>query len=331
MAWIAVLTIAALVAAGSARTTARERALVPEAALTFGELGWTDAVALTRDSPVAGVSFELPAGAAQGAAAWYAVELDYRWEGVPPFERPAYLYAKWNGRALYQLEVMQDSTSAPGFRWSMVDLVQGDAAGISRSGIFEAASANFATNPGIRGGPNTVTVELDLSLAGDSDARAVVFPTSKVIVTRWGPANIDLRGGADVEGNRLKIDATARNSGIAAPLLAGDILVSYSDGSFEAIGRDWGAGLGPNGSRRIREDIVIQRPDPERVHVALEWGTGRRAFRVYPAEPNHWWSSVPFLRPSLPGAVVAVVVLWIALPAALRSTRGTIRRGSARR
>src|SRR5690606_19830882 len=105
--------------------------LKPEARLSFADLGWADDALLSPSHPSASVSVELPQDATQGRSGWYGLRLSYEWHGDLSNDAPVYVYALWNGEAVYQLKLKRDDRFfSGGLEWSMVDLVQGGGGGI---------------------------------------------------------------------------------------------------------------------------------------------------------------------------------------------------------
>ena len=291
-------------------------------AYTFADLGWASDVILTPAAPTAIVRFQLPADAVQGDDTWYAAQLAYKWEGVPPVGEPAYFYGKWNDHAMYQLKVKRDSLAQPGqFLWSMVDGINGGSAGYEVTDKFSGRSTNYATIPSVTGGSNVLEVQLDVSLARGADIKVTVFRSSKIIASRWGPPHVVARGGAEVDNGRLTIDFKDENLGLTTPSLRGRVVVAYATGRPQVTDIQVPKSLGSGEARRVEATVPLERPEPRAAYLLLDWEVGRSPLRVWPVNDNRWWG-VTAPDWSLPGAVVAMVVLWISVPAAARAIAG---------
>jgi hypothetical protein len=295
--------------------------LRPETRATLADLGWTADEVLTNDKPKVSVQFRLPDGSKQGHGSWYALRLAFEWHGMPRDGEIAYLYARWNGAAMYQFKMTnRRSRNLSGSEWSMVDAIWGGSGGIEFTDDFRAASTNYATIAGIVPGDNTIEFELDLDFTSAKDLTVRIMRESAVIATRWGPTDVQLRGTADIHDRALVLDLTLRNSGIGARQLALHTVVTYGDGTTDRFANPLDGGIGPLEGRDVRLNLDLTRADISSVHVMVDWGTGRAPFRVWPLHDRPWWRpQVPGL--SWPGAAIALAALWIALPTAIRAAR----------
>lgn len=315
---LAIWLLAALGLAVSGKAeAASDSSLRPDTQVTFAELGWEEDVVLTPSSPVAGVEFELPPDAKQGSGVWYAAQLAYEWSGIPPTDQPAYLYGLWNGQAMYQLKIKRQSEFPIGqFMWSMVDGIWGGSAGTEFSSRFSGRSTNFATVSAIKPGRNRLELQLDLTYARSSDITVKVLRDSKVIATRWGPPLVKANGSMNLRNGQIAVDMHAHNSGLPTVELVAQLLVIYSDGERQLIPVTPEPDGGIRQHWRIRESVDLTRADPSTVHLLLNWGTGQAPYRIWPRDADPWWRHPPGW--STPAVLVAIVVLWISLPAAVR-------------
>ncbi|MCA9852221.1 MAG: hypothetical protein KC482_01250, partial [Dehalococcoidia bacterium] len=304
-------------------TAVAQEPLEVNESLTFGSVGWESDATLNRGHRAAAIKVQLPADAEQGNPTWYGVKPSYIWDiGLAP-EEIGYLYVKWNGHAVYQLKVSRRSPfGSDVVHWSLVDAVWGYSAGIQYTSRLQLASTNLATIPSIQPGTNTISVELDLSLAPEATGTVTVLRESEVVAWPLGPASIDLTGDTEVDGDgTVHLDLEASNDGIPTDRLAVSLLVFYGDGEREAIPVESDLIVEHGKPTPIVAEVELSRSDVKSVQAYLDWQTGRKNYTLWPHEEKSPLDYVEQLVSPL-GAVVALVVLWISVPASIRSFRG---------
>ena len=289
---------------------------------TFAELGWSEDVTISDGSPAV-VEFRLPEGTEQGNPLWYGLHLKFRWSGLPGHEGDyVFLNGSWNKLAVYQFKVKRITELDGGFRWSVADIVNGTSRGYETSETMVVASTNMAQRDAVRGGLNTIRLSLDLLTAGNPDVVALVSNQSEVVVTSWQPTRIDGTGNADVDGKVVDLVVNGKNLGWGAHNLSARALV-WSGPHMDVFKWDLGR-LEPLGSFTLQKQLILADDRvPHRIDVELEWGSGRQFYTLWDA--GDAGLNVPFLGHgifrSTVGLLIAVSVLWIALPALVAALR----------
>ena len=129
----------------------------------------------------------------------------------------AFLNGRCNEHAIYQFKVKRVTDLDDGFRWSMVDAVNGNSLGYELNDTFRASSSNVAQIGAVTGGLNEVALSLQLLDAGNDDIRVVISKESEIFATSWRPTLIDGRSRTKVQGNVIDLAFEGRNRGWAAP------------------------------------------------------------------------------------------------------------------
>ncbi len=284
--------------------------------VSFSDLGWTDNVELTADSPSTTLQFSLPEGVKQGDPFWYGVRLVFDWHGNPgkPGEF-AHLYGIWNEGAVYQFQTERLNSTDQGFEWSMVDLVNGASAGYELTPSMSVASSNVAQFRSITPGPNELELFLQLSDASNKDIRVVVSNESSIFATSWQPTFIDGKAEVDIDGETATLRIQGKNLGWGAPHLSTRAII-WTEGKQETFNHSI-APLPPLGDVLVEEHFTRNTDHaPERIDVELDWGSGRTFFLVLDAsQPT---GRIPLIDNAIfrstIGVMVATVILWVSLP-----------------
>ena len=196
---------------------------------TFAQLGWGEDVVIAADSPPAIVRFRLPEGAAQGEPLWYGVRLKFLWQGTPGYPGDyAFLNGRWNDKAFYQFKAKKDHDLDSGFRWSMVDIVNGHNQGHELTDSVRVASTNIVQVKAIKEGDNELRFSLGLRDATNGDISAVIHKESEVMVTSWQPTFVDGSAKAKVNDNIVDVQLKGKNLGWGAHSLTAKVLI-WSD------------------------------------------------------------------------------------------------------
>jgi hypothetical protein len=305
--------------------------LAPESSATFEELGWGTDEILSEARPSVAVDFDLPAGASQGGETWYAAQIGYEWSGLPHAGQAAYLYAKWNGATMYQLELEPTDPGFPvGFRWSMVDAIWGGSAGYEFTNTFAGRSTNFATVGGVKPGRNQLTLELDTQSGPLPGVSVRVLKDSKVIATHWGPTSISVKEAtASLSGDKLRFKVRATNAGLPASEFSTQALLAYEDRRTETVSVASPARVEAGRAFEIRDQVQLADGSTlKSATLVFHWKAGRSPYVLWPRETASWWQ-VTLPPSSVFGALVALASLWIALPAFWRNLRTGARAGAS--
>lgn len=288
----------------------------------FADLGWSDDVVLTDDSPRATVQFTLPHDARQDAPDWYGVYVEFTWEGRPGPGGVAFLEANWNDRGVVQVQVKRPPIDTfPAMEVSTVDLVNGHRLVNEVSPRITASSTNYATYGAIKGGMNTLGLRLDPSLAAGSEFRVTVSKRSAIFRDPLGPAKFEVEGSASIEDSNLEARVKGRNTGlpVSSARLA---LFIYSLGSPpQQLSRPLEIDREKN---RFEAEVSaeLENPQPVEIRASVEWNGGR-SFPVTIWPRSDGGSALDWI-PYTPWSTVAALVLaWVAVPAAWRRVRRT--------
>lgn len=264
--------------------------------VSFGALGWSDDVLVTGDFGPAKVRFMLPDHPVQGDPLWYGARHSYEWKGNPGKPDHAgdlgdrtMLIGQWNNQGFYQMGVTPMTDLDRGYRWSMVDMVNGGSHGYETTSIFAASSTNFAMYKAVQPGWNEVSVYPLLFDANNKDAEVVVKKESEIIATSWRRAFFKAETRAEIHGDTIHLELEGENQGWGAPDLSVRAMVFREDGSRQIHSWDHGP-LEPRGSVDLEETIPNEGDSPVvSVTMELEWESGRQMFQAWPEEPGRSW------------------------------------------
>ncbi len=298
--------------------------------VSFESLGWTEDALITSGSNNAKVRFLLPDDAAQAKPLWYGARIAYEWTGNPGAAGSggevgdhALLVGSWNGHGFYQLQLKTLSDLDGGYRWSMVDMVNGGSHGYETTPTFAAASTNFAMYKAVRPGWNEVFIHPFLFDAGNKDVRIVVKKESEIIATSWQRPSFKAKAVAEVKDDAIHLKLDGENQGWGAPGLTVRAEVFREDGRRRV--HTWGQGpLEPLGPVKFEQTIPNKHESPVvSIVMSLDWGSGRQPYLAWPEEPEPPWYTWGVFRSSI-GAMIALVVVWVGGPmlfGAIRETR----------
>ena len=322
-------TVVALLAIAGCRTPLVEEPLLIDSPgrVSFESLGWTEDVLLTGDLQAAKIRFRLPDDAVQAEPLWYGVRLAYEWTGSPGVAASAgqggdysKLIGEWNGYGFYQLKLKPLSDLDGGYKWSMVDMVNGGSHGYETSPTFAAASTNFAMYKAVTPGWNEVSIYPFLFDASNKDIRVIVKKESEIVATSWGPPFFEGDAGAELKDEAIHLWFNGENQGWGAPGLAVQATVFRDDGSIHRHSWDLGP-LQPLGSVGFRQTIPNSNESlVVSVFMELDWGAGRQPYLAWPKEPETPWHSRAVFRSAI-GAMIALAVVWVGGPTLFRVAR----------
>ena len=295
--------------------------------VSFESLGWTEDALLTSDSQTAKVRFRLPDDAVQAEPLWYGVRLAYEWTVNPGVAASAgqggdysKLIGEWNGYGFYQLKLKPLADLDGGYKWSMVDMVNGSSHGYETSPTFTAASTNFAMYKAVTPGWNEVSIYPFLFDASNKDVRIIVKKESEIVATSWGPPSFEGNAGAELKDGAIHLWFSGENQGWGAPGLEVQATVFREDGSIHPHSWDLGP-LQPLGSVGFQQTIPNKHESPVlSVFMELDWGSGRQPFLAWPKEPEPPWYTRAVFRSAI-GAMIALVVVWVGGPMLFRAVR----------
>ena len=295
--------------------------------VSFESLGWTEDVVLTRDLQTAKVRFRLPDDVTQSEPLWYGVRLAYEWTGNPGVAASAgqggdysKLIGEWNGYGFYQLKLKPLADLDGGYKWSMVDMVNGSSHGYETGPTFTAASTNFAMYKAVTPGWNEVSIYPFLFDASNKDVRVIVKKESEIVATSWGPPSFEGNAGAELKDEAIHLWFSGENQGWGALGLEVQATVFREDGSIHP--RFWDLGpLQPLGSVGFQQTIPNKHGSPVvSVVVELDWGSGSQPYLAWPKEPEPPWYTRAVFRSAI-GAMIALVVVWVGGPMLFRAAR----------
>ena len=235
----------------------------------------------------------------------------------------AFLYGYWNDHAFYQLKVKRLSELDPGFQWSMADVVNGSSLGYETSEQFTARSTNFVQLASVQPGVNEVNFTLGLLDASNPDISALLMKDSKVVATKVQPDYLDIKARAVMDGPRVFLSVSGNNNGWAAPQLNLHAQVFHEGGAYQEqsfiLGRvDALADFDYDEYFTLDENVSTA---PVKVIMAqLDWGTGQHILQAWPPPPVVPFYAHSFFRSGI-GVMVAVVILWVGIPALFRAVR----------
>lgn len=324
MLWATLLGASALLAQSRPQGAVARRT-VGYGETTLEELGLTEDVTLRLSgSRTAAVQIELPSNASQGQRMWYALRIVSRWEGVPSARVDVSFDAKWNGAPAYSILLRQPAwptrLSEDWAEFQIVDLVNGGSRELAKGGRFGIRSTNYPTFSSVR--PGTNVLSLELSSLGESvgDVSVVVSRSSSVLASNVGPAHLAFEGHAEIDGTRMHVDVSGRNSGISTPPVRFVVVAHYPDGTRRGGLTDPIGSVEARASFRANVAYTLPQSEPLAVQLVADWDAGQsRAVLVYPANRH---SPSFFRRPlALALGLVAFVVAWVAFPAAVVAFR----------
>lgn len=320
------LVLGALLLGGSSpgRTLATPPFGAAPGRATFDELGIPSPIELSVAVPERSVTVTLPADASQGDRLWFGARIHFVWSGSPQGSGArAYLFGKLNGHGFYQFKTKMFSDLGEGFEWSMVDLVSGESRGFERFPEFRGSSTNFFTLDAVQPGPNQITFALNLEDARTDAIRVKILPDSELIATDWQPAEFvgEARGTMRPEG--LTVTVSASNVGWPAPFVNAELLVFLRDGQRDLFTASLPS-PGPSGRVEWQRTFPVSGGEPQVAELMLDWGTGRKAFQVWPPPPSESNTLARFLPLRTVPLVLSFVALWVSVPALVRASR-TIR------
>ena len=288
---------------------------------TFADLGWDKDMTVSASTP-ASVFFRLPEDVRQGDPLWYGVHLKFKWKGNPgQVGDYAFLYGRWNGKAVYQFKTKRVSDLDRGFRWAMADLVNGSSSGYEVGDTVSIASTNMAQTKAVSEGQNVLAFSVALGDASNKEASVLISKESEVVVTGWQPTNFEGAVEAQVEEGVVDIAVTGENTGWGAGTFTIKSVIWSGTSSVE---REWALGpLPPLGKVDFHgQSVIEERKKPHRVDVVLDWGSGRQGYVAWDSTRK---KSIPLLGNnifrSVVGVGIAVAILWVLLPVLVRLIR----------
>lgn len=292
--------------------------------ISFAELGWDDDRMVYGNSAPATVSIDLPEETKQGDPLWYGIRLDFEISGSPGHAGDdAYLTGTWNDRAMYFMPLESTDTFASGFEWVTHESLSGWHMGYEVSDEFPAASTSFAILDAVKGGTNTVSIRLDAE-EDIQNLQVKIKKESQLVAVRWKKTDIVGSGYADIDGDTVTVQFQAENVGETADDLRITVIVYRDDTSVKYQTSHIGV-LAKGDSLNFSDTILLVPGAPVfSVDVDVEWNGGREYLRLWPESPlPPWYERVPRAFRSTAGALVAIVVLWLGIPALTRRIRNT--------
>ena len=207
-----------------------------------------------------------------------------------------------------------------GYKWSMVDLVNGGSHGYETSPTFAAASTNFAMYKAVQPGWNEVSITPFLFDAGNKDIKVIVKKESEIVVTSWKRPSFEGEVVAKVKDDAIELHLEGENQGWGAPRLVVNAVVFRESGIRRVHTWDLGP-LEPLGSVNLERSILNEHESPVvSVVMELDWGSGRQAYLAWPEESESPWYTRGVFRSSI-GAMIALVVLWVTGPMLFEAAR----------
>ncbi len=210
--------------------------------VSFESLGWTEDVLITAHSEPARVRFMLPDGPVQGEPLWYGARLSYEWTGSPGEAGHAgrvgdyaMLTGEWNGYGFYQLVITPLTDLDVGYKWSMVDMVNGGSHGYETGPTFAAASTNFAMYDAVQPRWNEIAIWPYVLDASNKGIGILVKKKSEIISTSWRRASFNAEARAEVDDEAIHVQLEGENQGWGASDLTIKAMVFREDGSRRAI------------------------------------------------------------------------------------------------
>ena len=318
-----------LVVFGGCRTSPAEELLVIDSPgrVSFEALGWTEDALVTSNSNDAKVRFFLPDDVVQGDPLWYGARIAYEWTGNPGDAGSggkvgdyALLIGEWNGHGFYQLKLKPLSDLDGGYRWSMVDMVNGGSHGYEITPTFAGASTNFAMYKAVQPGWNEVSIHPFLFDASNKNVKIIVKKESEIVVTSWRRPSFEGDAVGEVKDDAIHLRVEGENQGWGAPGLVVQARVFREDGSIRTHTWDQGP-LEPLGSVKFEQTILNDHESPVvSVVIELDWGSGRQAFVAWPEESGSPWYAWGIFRSAI-GVMIALVVVWVGGPMLFRAVR----------
>ena len=333
LAWCVAAAVA-LSVLGACRPLQPEESRVIDSSMrvSFEALGWTEDVLVTGASEPAKVRFLLPDDPVQGDPLWYGARISYEWTGNPgpaghagQHGDQALLIARWNGHGFYQLSLEPLTDLDGGFKWSMVDMVNGGSHGYETTPTFAAASTNFAMYKAVQPGWNEVSIAPFLFDASNKDIDVLVKKESEIIATTWRRAFFEAKARTEVDTDEIHLQLDAENQGWGAPKLTIEAMVFHEGGSRRV--HSWGQGpLEPLTSVDFEQTIANEGESPVvSVIMELDWRPGRQMFQAWPKEPGQPWYTWSIFRSSIGSMIALVVVVWVRAPMLFRAWRDSRR------
>ena len=252
---------------------------------------------------------------------WYGLRLSYQVSGNPGVVGDRFnLVAKWNEGTVYSLVTKRPSDLDEGFRWSMVDLVNGGSSGYETGPTFSARSTNIASYRSIHAGWNEITTRLDLMDASNKDIQVLIKKESEILATSWNPASIEVQARAEINEGTIDVSVKGKNIGWHAPNLTVRILVFRENGVRQVYPSEKGP-LEPLATLRFDEVVPNEGASPIALILAeLVWSTGNEVIQAWPLEPAPPWYSSLIFR-STYGGMIALIVIWVGIPRLFRAMR----------
>lgn len=290
--------------------------------VSFEDLGVKSSIELSSAAPEHSVIVMLPSDAAQGKGLWFGARIHFVWSGSPQGTGArAYLFGKWNGHGFYQFKTKTLSDVGREFEWSMGDLVSGESRGFERSAEFTGASTNFFTLDAVKPGTNQMSFALNLEAARTDAIRVTILPDSELIATDWPPAEFVGEAHGSIQAEGLTVSVSARNIGWPAPAAKAELLLFLRDGQKTIFSATL-PNPGKPGKLEWHQTFPVPEGELQLAELMLDWGTGRKAFQVWPPPDG---GSNPLLRFAPVHTVLLVlsmVVLWVCVPMLVRLRRG---------
>ena len=143
------------------------------------------------------------------------------------------------------------------------------------------------------------------------------------MVTDMQPTYIQAEADAALNGKQVAVSVWGRNLGWATYHLEVQAQVFHEGGTHQT--QRWPVGQLEgreefNFSESFTLDDDISRAPVQQVLAQLHWGTGQQTLQAWPPPLRPPFYNHPVFRSGV-GAMVAVVVLWVGVPAVLRALR----------
>jgi hypothetical protein len=154
------------------------------------------------------------------------------------------------------------------------------------------------------------------------NVRVTISKDSEVIVTPIGPASLALGGHAQFRDERMNINLHARNEGLRARDVRLTFVTTHADGRVTRFEHADPSGVGARATKSYNLTYEVE-GQANSVFVETSWATGGLgAQRLYTGRSGSWsWPDPPL---EFPLVIVALVILWIVLPASLADIRQAV-------
>lgn len=228
--------------------------------------------------------FFYPPGADQGPDTWYLIRLDATVTlESPPKSGSVLLSGFSRGQAGAQVEFYsaRDRKGKPVVRWESVDLIRGQASGVSKGPTARVSYRNYLPYAGVTPGPANLTFQIE-SFGGARAPQVRIGPRSGIYETHVAPVELklDARAGekplSPGEPVELKVTVTNKSArpahGVGIGLEPGAPGMFVKGGSKRMIGR-----IGGNESHTATFTVGRTTSGPLRLGIAAAAASGAEA------------------------------------------------------